>query len=94
MKKVRAHVVISGMVQGVCFRYETEMRAKSLGLTGWVMNRYDGNVEAVFDGGKTDVQNMIEWCHEGPSGAIVSNVEVEWQDYTGEFNDFGIKYSK
>lgn len=94
MQKVRARVIISGMVQGVNFRYETLYRAKSLGLTGWVMNRSDGSVEAVFEGEKDDVESVVGWCHEGPSGAIVGNVDVEWRDYTGEFKEFGIEYSR
>lgn len=94
MKKVRTHVIISGMVQGVNFRYETLYRAKSLGLTGWVMNRSDGSVEAVFEGEKDDVESMVGWCHEGPSGAIVRSVDVEWRDWTGDFRDFDIRYDR
>lgn len=94
MEKVRAHAVISGMVQGVCFRYETQDRACSMGVTGWVMNRRDGKVECVFEGEKDSVKEIIEWCHRGPSGAIVKNVIVEWEDYTGEFKEFGIEYSR
>lgn len=94
MNNARAHVVISGSVQGVCFRYETHMRARSLGITGWVMNRRDGNVEAVFEGEKDVVEGMVAWCHKGPSGAIVNDVDVKWGTYTGNFKGFGIEYSK
>lgn len=93
MKKIRAHVIISGMVQGVCFRYETQARAKEMGLTGWVMNRRDGAVEAVFEGEKDDVESIVKWCHTGPNGAIVKDVDIEWQDYAGGFDEFGIKFS-
>lgn len=89
----RAHVVISGMVQGVFFRYETRMRAQSLGLSGWVMNRQDVSVEAVFEGPKDAVESIVRWCHKGPSGAVVDNVDVKWSPYTGEFKGFSVKYS-
>lgn len=92
MEKVRARVIISGMVQGVFFRYETRMRAQSLGLNGWVMNRSGGDVEAVFEGPKDAVEGMVRWCHKGPSGAVVENVDVQWGGYTGEFKGFSVKY--
>lgn len=92
MDKTRAHVIISGLVQGVFFRYETRMRAQSLGLTGWAMNRSDGRVEAVFEGNKDALETIVRWCHRGPSGAVVDNVDVEWGNYTGEFNGFSVKY--
>lgn len=93
MKNARAHVVISGMVQGVCFRYEARMRAQSLGLTGWVMNRRDGDVEVVFEGPEDAVKSMVRWCSQGPSGAIVDNVDIKWEEYTGGFDGFGVRYS-
>lgn len=93
MENVRAHVIISGMVQGVFFRYEMRMRAQSLGINGWVMNRWDGNVEAVFEGPKDAVGNIVRWCHRGPSGAVVDSVDVKWSSYTGEFKGFTVKYS-
>lgn len=93
MEKVRAHVVISGMVQGVFFRHETRMRAQSLGINGWVMNRWDGAVEAVFEGQKDAVESIVRWCHKGPSGAVVDKVDIDWEPYTGEFKGFGVKYS-
>lgn len=92
MEKVRAHVIISGMVQGVFFRYETRMRAQSLGISGWVMNRADGRVEAVFEGNKDAVESIVRWCHKGPSGAVVDKADVERHEYTGEFKGFSIKY--
>lgn len=94
MEKTRAHVVISGMVQGVFFRYEVRMRAQSLGITGWVMNRHDGSVEAVFEGSKDAVESIVRWCHKGPSGAIVDKVDVEWEPYKGEFKGFSVEYNR
>lgn len=93
IERVRAHVIISGMVQGVCFRYETVAQAQNSGITGWVMNRFDGKVEAVFEGKKDAVERIVRWCHEGPSGAVVRDVDVELEEYTGEFKKFGIHFN-
>lgn len=90
--KVRAHVFISGFVQGVFFRSNTKRMADMLGLKGWVRNLPDGRVEAVFEGEKPAVDEIIKWCHKGPPGAEVEKVEVIWEDYTGEFKDFKIRY--
>jgi len=90
--KVRAHVVISGRVQGVFFRSETQDEAVRQGLTGWVRNLPDGRVEAVFEGEKDRVEALIEFCRRGPPGARVTRVEVTWRDYTGEFKSFSIRY--
>jgi acylphosphatase len=80
----RAHVVVTGRVQGVFFRAETRDRAASLGLNGWVRNNPDGSVEAVFEGDRERVSSMVEWCRRGPSHAQVENVDVAWEDPTGE----------
>ena len=86
--KARAHVFVSGRVQGVFFRSETQDEARRLGLTGWVRNRADGRVEAVFEGEKENVEEIIEFCRKGPLGAIVTKVDVTWEDYTGQFKGF------
>lgn len=91
MKK-RAHVYVSGRVQGVFFRATTREEAKDRGVTGWVKNLPDGRVEAVFEGEEEKVQEMIDFCHEGSRAASVSDVEVEWSDYRGEFSNFGVRY--
>ncbi len=88
----RAHVYVSGVVQGVFFRMHTKRMADSVGVTGWVRNLPDGRVEAVFEGRKRDVEKMIDWCKKGPSGAIVKSIEIEWLDYKGEFKNFRIIY--
>jgi len=90
--KVRAHVFVSGRVQGVFFRSETRYHARSRGVTGWVRNLPDGRVEAVFEGEKEDVEQLIEFCKRGPPGARVAGVEVKWEKYKGEFQDFRIRY--
>jgi acylphosphatase len=92
MEKVRVRVVIEGRVQGVFFRYHTQEMAYRLGIKGWVKNRRDGRVEAVFEGEKDRVNQMIQWCHHGPPEASVSGVRVNWEQYTGEFQDFSITY--
>jgi len=90
--RVRAHVYVSGMVQGVFFRSETQDEALRHGLTGWVRNLPDGRVEAVFEGEKERVEKLIEFCRRGPPGARVTNVEVVWENYTGELRNFRIRY--
>ncbi len=92
MEKVRARVIIEGRVQGVFFRYHTQEMAYRLGIKGWVKNRRDGRVEAVFEGEKDLVNQMIQWCYHGPPEARVSGVRVNWEEYRGEFQDFSITY--
>jgi acylphosphatase len=81
---VRARARIRGRVQGVFFRSETEARARSRGVAGWVANRPDGSVEAVFEGSRDAVESLLRWCERGPSGAHVDDVQVEWEDPRGE----------
>ena len=90
--KIRAIVCVSGRVQGVFFRSETQDEAMRHGLTGWVRNLPDGRVEAVFEGEKELVDKLIEFCRRGPPGASVANVEVVWENYTGEFRGFRVRY--
>lgn len=92
MKKVRVRVRISGLVQGVFFRASTRDVARRLGLTGWVRNLADGSVEALFEGDSDNVKEVIRWCQKGPPGARVMDVDEEWLEYKGEFNDFVIRY--
>lgn len=91
-EKVRAHVIIEGRVQGVFFRAHTQNEARLRKVTGWVKNRYDGKVEAVFEGEKNAVHALIDWCHTGSPHALVKNVEIRWEDYQGEFSSFSITY--
>ncbi len=88
MQKTRAHLVISGIVQGVFFRASTAEVARKRNACGWVKNNPDGTVEAVIEGLEEDVAAVIEWCRTGPSGARVDDVLVRWEDYLGEFDDF------
>jgi len=89
----RVHLIIRGRVQGVFFRYETQMVARRLGITGWVRNNYDGSVETVAEGAKEKLEEFVQWCHQGPSRARVESVDVKWEKATGEFNNFSIEYS-
>lgn len=79
-KQVRAHVFISGRVQGVGYRYSTVDTAIQLGLTGWVRNLPDGSVEAVFEGSQTVVGQMIRWCYQGPPAAMVQKVLIAYEE--------------
>ena len=91
---VRAHVFISGFVQGVFFRMYTQREAQALGLTGWVRNVYGEKitipdselknftgVEAVFEGEKESVNEMIAWCWSGSPSAQVTDVKVSWEPF-------------
>jgi acylphosphatase len=81
---VRAHVVVKGRVQGVFFRSDTRDRARSLGVGGWVANKPDGTVEAVFEGPREQVEALLRWCRRGPAGAYVEDVQVIWEEPRGE----------
>jgi acylphosphatase len=91
MAIVRAHLFISGRVQGVFFRACTQEEAQKRNLTGWVRNLYDRRVEAVFEGEEEPVKSMISWCHSGPPHAVVSEVSVEIEEPRGEFTRFDIR---
>lgn len=89
---VRVRIIVTGLVQGVFFRFNTMRKALELGVNGWVKNRKDGKVEVLCEGPKKDVKIMIEWCMKGPAGAFVSDTEIKWEDYAGEFETFQIAY--
>jgi acylphosphatase len=89
----RAHVFVSGRVQGVFFRVETRHEATKRNVVGWVRNTHDGKVEAIFEGQKEAVEKMIEFCKKGPAGARVIDVTVQWETSTREFGDFKIRRS-
>jgi len=91
-KKIRAHVFVSGKVQGVYFRQNTKQVATQHNVTGWVRNLPDGRVEAILEGNEAAVNEVIKWCHVGPPKASVQDVSVKFEKYTGEFADFDISY--
>lgn len=88
----RVHLIVSGRVQGVCFRLETQKAAARFGVSGWVRNKRDGTVETVVEGDETDVTSLISWCRTGPPMSGVQQVAVTWQEYQGEFDAFSIRY--
>ena len=92
--EARAHVVISGRVQGVFFRMETKRAAGEFGVFGWVKNQREGTVEAVFEGDQDQVEAIVDWCRQGPPNADVADVTVNWDDYTGEFKGFDIDFAR
>jgi acylphosphatase len=87
---IRARIVVSGRVQGVYFRASARDVALARRLSGWVRNRLDGDVEAVVEGEEDAVQAFIAWCHDGPPGAYVADVQVAAEPYTREFQGFRI----
>jgi acylphosphatase len=89
MRRVRA--VVRGKVQGVFFRASCRRRATGLGVAGWVRNRADGAVEALFEGTPEAVEELLAWCREGPSGASVRSVEVTEEQPTGERGSFEVR---
>ncbi len=90
--KTRAHVFISGRVQGVFFRSETKHEADRYDVKGWVCNLPDGRVEAVFEGEEEAVNALVEFCKSGPPRARVTNVDLRWEKFTGEFDSFRVRY--
>lgn len=93
-KVVRAHVWVKGRVQGVGFRAHVEYHARRVGgLTGWVRNVGDDRVEAVGEGERAKVEQLIQIMQNGPRGSRVDESKVEWESPTGEFDRFGVKRS-
>jgi len=88
--KARAHVYVSGRVQGVFFRNSVADLADSLNVDGWVRNLSDGRVETLLEGEKVNVEEVVEFCRHGPPGAYVRQLEIRWADWQGEFRDFKI----
>ena len=88
--KTRAHVYVSGRVQGVFFRSSVADLAGSLGVLGWVRNLSDGRVETVLEGEKGDVEKVVDFCKRGPPGAYVEDLEVRWEEWRGEYSDFRV----
>ena len=88
--EVRRRVVVHGNVQGVAFRDSTRRRASSRGVAGWVRNRSDGTVEAVFEGDSESVESMIDFCRSGPSAADVNDVDISEEKPEG-LSDFSVR---
>jgi acylphosphatase len=86
----RRRVVVHGRVQGVFFRGSTAERARELRVNGWVRNRPDGTVEAVFEGSAAQVAEMVRYCRQGPPWARVERVE-EFEEAPEDVKGFGIR---
>lgn len=86
----RAHLVISGVVQGVFYRASTKREADRLGLLGWVRNLPDGSVEAVAQGEELSLESLFSWCRRGPSRADVKSVEIDWIEIDSELIGFRV----
>ncbi|HMK48682.1 MAG TPA: acylphosphatase [Thermodesulfovibrionales bacterium] len=91
MKKAKAHLYIDGRVQGVFFRGFVQELAERLGVKGWVRNLRDGRVEAAFEGDKEAIENAIMQCNVGPPASRVTNLDVQWEIYTGDEQDFSVR---
>ena len=92
MATMRMRIYISGRVQGVCYRAETQKQASSLGLTGWVRNLPDDRVEVLAEGEEQRVRQLITWCRQGPSRSRVDTVEEFTETYSDKFETFSITY--
>ncbi len=90
--KERAHFVISGRVQGVCYRMHACAEARRLGIVGSVRNLPDGTVEIVAEGEQSVLAEFLGWCRQGPSYAKVTGIEDKYSDSTGEFDSFTVTY--
>lgn len=92
-KKIEVKVIITGRVQGVYYRaHALEAANKYDTITGYVKNRPDGAVLAVFQGDRTDVDAMVQWCWKGSPSCAVSKLKVQTQDSLSKFNGFEIRY--
>lgn len=91
LDQARVRLKIAGRVQGVYYRASTVQQAQGLGLTGWVMNCSDGSVEAVAEGAKAKLEELITWCQQGPQGARVTHVDVRWETPDNNFYGFRIR---
>ena len=91
--KSRALIRVKGIVQGVGYRSWIARKAKALNLHGFVRNEPDGSVYIIVEGERDSIEKLIKLCWEGPTLAKVNSVEVEWEEYKGEFKDFEVRYS-
>ena len=92
MSKQRIRIFVTGRVQGVFFRQTLKVKAKQNDVYGWVKNLNDGRVEAVLEGDADNVTRLIECAHRGPANAIVEDVEIQTEKFTGEFSKFEVTY--
>ena len=91
-EKIRVHIFVSGKVQGVFFRENAKKKAEKLAVQGWIKNLRDGRVEAVFEGHRKNIEEMVDWARKGPIWAKIDDFSLVWEDYQGEFKQFEIRY--
>ena len=87
----RLHAVVTGHVQGVYFRHNTQQTARQHGVTGWVRNNRDRSVEVVAEGSADALEHLLDFLHRGPQDARVDEVRVTWHDTTDEFTRFDVQ---
>ncbi len=92
MSKQRIRIFVTGRVQGVFFRQTLKTKAKQNDVYGWVKNLKDGRVESVLEGDTENVIRIVEWAHGGPANAIIEDVEIRNEKFTGEFSKFDVAY--
>lgn len=88
----RLRAIVTGIVQGVNFRWYTKRHAADLNLVGYVRNRSDGSVEIVAEGSRDALERLLDWARVGPPSAVVDNVDAQWSAPTGEFRYFEIRF--
>jgi acylphosphatase len=86
------HAIVTGIVQGVNFRYYTQRKAIQVGVVGWVRNRRDGSVEVTAEGSRAAVDGLLAFLKTGPPVAQVTNLEVSWHEPSGGFTSFDVRY--
>lgn len=87
----RVKIVVFGRVQGVFFRFNTQKKAVSLDLSGWVKNQDDGTVEIIAEGEEEKLKSLVSWTRTGPPGTRVDKVETEWSSSQNKDLGFLIK---
>ena len=88
----RLHAIVHGRVQGVNFRSTSVREASALGLSGWVRNLRNGTVEVVAEGPRPQLARLLQFLRVGPSAANVTGVDVAWEEPTGEFDQFRVRF--
>jgi acylphosphatase len=91
-ESISVRLIVRGKVQGVYFRFNMRQVAMKNSVVGWVRNLPDGNVEALLEGNKEDVNQVVQWSKIGPENARVDEVKIEYGQYTGKYKDFIIRY--
>jgi len=93
-ESISVRLLVRGKVQGVYFRFNMQQVAMKNSVVGWVRNLPDGNVEALLEGNKEDVNQVVRWSKIGPENARVDEVKMDYGQYTGKYKDFIIRYDK